>query len=272
MAGRVDIVREGALAWVVFDHPARRNAMSAGMWKALVLALHELEADDAVRVIVMRGAGEQAFVSGADISQFAPAQAVADSGAAQDAPAAANDERIDPSEGNVFERVQAVSKPVLAAIHGYCIGGGLALALCADMRYAADDAVFAIPAARLGVGYGLGAVEQLVGTVGASSAREILMSARRYDAQEALRMGLVDRVLPKAGLEAFVREMAGQIAQNAPLTVRAVKLSVQQIQRAPAERDLEAVDAAIRACFDSGDFAEGVQAFMQKRRPDFRGR
>jgi enoyl-CoA hydratase/carnithine racemase len=267
MAGSVDIVREGALAWVVFDHPERRNAMSAGMWTGLVRALRELEADEQVRVIVMRGAGEQAFVSGADISQFAPARGEA-AGDAGDR----GDERIDPAAGNVFELVEAVTKPVIAMIHGYCIGGGLALALCADMRYSADDGVFAIPAARLGVGYGFAAIEQLARTVGLSSAREILMSARRYDAAEGLAMGLVDRVLPKAELEEFVREMAGRIAENAPLTVRSVKLATQQIKRGAHERDLEAVDAAIRDCFESADFAEGVAAFMQKRRPDFSGR
>ena len=267
MAGRVEIVREGALAWVVFAHPERRNAMSAGMWTGLVQALRELEADQQVRVIVMRGAGEQAFVSGADISQFAPAKSEVAAGAED-----RSDERIDPSAGNVFELVEAITKPVIAMIHGYCIGGGLALALCADMRYTADDGAFAIPAARLGVGYGFGAVEQLARTVGLSGAREILMSARRYDASEAVAMGLVDRVLPKADLEGFVREMAERIAENAPLTVRAVKLATQQIQRAPGEQDLDAVDAAIRDCFESGDFAEGVAAFMQKRRPDFSGR
>ena len=265
MAGRVDIVREGALAWVVFDHPERRNAMSAGMWKGLVDALRELEADEQVRVIVMRGVGESAFVSGADISQFAPEKGEADAGGK-------SDERLDPSSGNVFELVEAITKPVIAMIHGYCIGGGLALALCADMRYTAQDGVFAIPAARLGVGYGFAAVEQLARTVGLSAAREILMSARRYDAEEARAMGLVDRVLPKAELEGFVRDMASRIAENAPLTVRAVKLATQQIKQSPAERDLEAVDAAIRDCFESSDFAEGVAAFMQKRRPDFSGR
>jgi enoyl-CoA hydratase/carnithine racemase len=267
MAGRVDIVREGTLAWVVFDHPERRNAMSAGMWSGLVRALRELEADDQVRVVVMRGAGEEAFVSGADISQFAPARAEDTGGAGE-----GGDEQIDPASGNVFELVEAISKPVIAMIHGYCIGGGMALALCADMRYAADDGVFSIPAARLGVGYGFGAVEQLARTVGLSNAREILMSARRYDADEARAMGLIDRVLPKAELEGFVRDMAGRIAENAPLTVRAVKLATQQIKRAPGERDLGAVEQAIRDCFESGDFAEGVAAFMQKRRPDFSGR
>lgn len=265
MAGRVDIVREGHLGWVVFDHPERRNAMSAHMWTGLVEGLRALEADPEVRVIVMRGAGETAFVSGADISQFEPAK-----GDVKETTASGSD-RIDPSSGNVFELVEAIAKPVIAMIHGYCIGGGLALALCADMRYAADDGAFAIPAARLGVGYGFDAVEQLSRTVGLSSAREILMSARRYDASEALAMGLVDRVLPKARLEPFVHEMAEAIASNAPLTVRAVKLATQEIKRPASERDLDRVEASIRACFESTDFAEGVEAFMQKRRPEFGG-
>jgi enoyl-CoA hydratase len=157
-------------------------------------------------------------------------------------------------------------------IHGFCIGGGSGIALHADMRYAADDAVFAIPPARLGLGYSATNVETLVGVVGQAFAREILFTARRYDAEAAARMGLVHQVLPKAELEDFVRELALQVADNAPLTLRAAKRCLGELRVTSAQRDDAGVATAIQACFDSEDYAEGVAAFLAKRRPVFRGR
>jgi enoyl-CoA hydratase/carnithine racemase len=267
MPGQVHIERRDGIGWIVFDHPERRNAMTGQMWSELASGARSLDADDTVRVIVMRGEGETAFVSGADISQFQPAaepDAAASSGEGGD--------RIDPSESNVFEILEGLDKPLIASIHGYCIGGGLAIALCADMRYAADDATFAIPAARLGVGYGFGAVEQLARVVGPSSAQEILMTARRYSASEALGMGLVNRVHGKAELAERVAELVDDIAANAPLSVRAVKLAARALRAGRTEAELRDVDAAIAACFESSDFAEGVRAFMEKRAPRFQGR
>lgn len=261
MPGRVVVEREGALAWIVFDHPERRNAISADMWRALPDAVRALDADDAVRVVVMRGAGEAAFVSGADISEFESARTGGDAAAGYDRATA-----------RAFDALTGLSKPLLAMVHGFCIGGGMATALAADLRYAADDAVFAIPAARLGLGYHMAGLEALSALVGPSAAKEIVFTARRYGAADALRIGLVGAVYAKPSLEAEVRAIAAQIADNAPLTVRAAKLALRELAREPGERDAAAVAAAIRACFESADYREGVRAFLEKRRPRFEGR
>jgi enoyl-CoA hydratase/carnithine racemase len=261
MGGRLRVEREGAIGWLVFDHPQRRNAISAEMWTALPAAVAGLAADPAVRVLVARGAGDLAFVSGADISEFEELRTGGDAASAYEATTA-----------RAFEALSACDKPVLALVHGFCVGGGVALALACDLRYAADDAVFAVPAARLGLGYHAAGVRALVDLVGPAAAKEVLFSARRYAAAEALALGLVNRVVPKARLEAEVRELAGRIAENAPLTLRAIKLAVRELARDPGARDPERVARAIRACFESDDYREGVRAFLEKRTPRFQGR
>lgn len=261
MAGRVFGEREGRIGWLVFDHPERRNAISDEMWRGIPPAVAALEADPEVRVVVLRGAGDVAFVSGADISEF---ERTRTGGAA----AAEYEARTD----EAFRTLSDCQKPVIALVHGFCVGGGLAIALTADLRYAADDARFAIPAARLGLGYGLAGVRTLVQLVGPSAAKEILYTARRFSAEEALRMGLVNAVHPKTELEARVRDTAETIAENAPLTLRAVKAAAREIAREALERDPARVDEAIRACFESADYKEGVRAFLEKRAPRFTGR
>ncbi len=260
MAGRVQTQTEGALGWIIFDHPQRRNAISADMWRAIPAAAQTLERDPAVRVVIMRGAGDVAFVSGADISEFETAR----SGTTVD--------EYDQDNARAFLALLTLSKPVIALIHGFCVGGGCALALAADLRYAADDAVFAIPAARLGLGYSVRGFEMLVHIVGVAAAKEIFFTGRKFNAEQALRMGAVNQVLPKAALDTFVRETAEEIGGNAPLTVRSAKLILNELMKDPAERDHEAMAASVQACYGSGDYSEGVRAFLEKRRPIFNGR
>jgi enoyl-CoA hydratase/carnithine racemase len=246
---------------ITFNQPEKRNAMSVDMWTGLTEILDAFEADDAVRVVVMTGAGHKAFVSGADISQFEQQRANANAQVEYDRLTSAGRARL-----------AAFSKPVIARIRGFCLGGGLGIAMQADLRIAAVDSVFGIPAAKLGIAYGFDMVRKLVSLVGPAHARTLLFTGGRIDGTEAERIGLVNRVVPDEDLTEVVLTLARGIADNAPLSVRAAKLAVAAAVQGESERDLAAVNAAVLACFDSTDYREGRTAFMEKRTPRFIGR
>jgi enoyl-CoA hydratase len=254
--------KDGPIGWIIFNQPEKRNAVSQEMWQLMPGYVEDLAGDETIRVVVLRGAGEVAFVSGADISQFKDRRRnMADE---------AEYRKISARGG---EALAALTKPLLAKIHGYCIGGGVSMAISCDMRIAADDARFGIPAARLGLGYHYRGMEKLMKLIGPAYTKELFFTARTdFSAQDALRMGLVNQVVPKADLERFTRDYALVMARNAPLTLRSAKASVEQLLKPSADRDLAMLDRLITDCFNSQDYQEGVKAFSEKRRPQFQGR
>jgi enoyl-CoA hydratase/carnithine racemase len=252
---------EDGIGLITFNQQEKRNAMSVEMWGGFGEILDEFAADDRVRVVVLTGAGTKAFVSGADISQFEQHRS--------DAEARQEYDRLT-SGGRA--KLANFAKPVIARIRGYCLGGGLGIAMQADLRIAGRDSEFGIPAARLGIAYGFDLVQKLVSLVGPAHARWLLYAGTRIDSAEAQRMGLINRVVEDADLNVTVVDLAREIADNAPLSVRAAKISVDQAMKPESERDTDAVARAVVACFDSADFREGRRAFLEKRTPVFQGR
>ena len=251
---------DGPVGWMVFDNPARRNAVSREMWAAIPDIIAGFDADPAIRVIALTGAGDRAFVSGADISQFAEQRASEEQTAAYD--------RISAAATNA---IKAVAKPTVAVIRGYCIGGGLGVAACCDLRWATDGSKFGVPAGRLGLGYAHSGVKTLLDIVGPAYTKEIFYTAKHFTAAEAQGMGFVNRVLPEAGFDAWVAAELAAIAANAPLTLAALKTTVAELLRGH-QGDLDRAEAAVARCFASADYVEGRTAFMEKRQPAFKGR
>lgn len=258
---RVQTWLDASTLHIRFNNPGRHNALSVDMWEAVPPLLRLAQHDDRVRLVVFSGAGEKAFVSGADISQFE------DMRAAREAVT-----RYEAMAEEALMSIHDFPKPTLACIRGYCIGGGVNVAISCDIRIASDDAVFSIPAARLGLGYRYSAMKNLVDLIGPGAAKDLFFTARRIDAVEAKSLGLVTRVAAPAALEQLLAEYTGAIADNAPLTVAAGKAITREILKASPELDLALCTSLIRGCFESADYTEGRTAFMQKRKPVFKGR
>ena len=260
-AGKMTSRKEGRVGTLIFDNPARHNAVSLDMWEAAARILADFAADDQVRVVVLTGAGGKAFVSGADISKFEDERATRDAVI-----------RYNATTEGVYSTIATFPKPTIARILGYCIGGGLNLAVCCDLRFCSAGSRFALPAAKLGLGYGYAGLKRYIDTIGPSHTKDIFFSARQLGADEAFSMGLVDRVLPDAELAPFVKEYAEGIAANAPLTVSSLKQIAVEALKPESERDLARMADLVARCFASEDYVEGRRAFLEKRKPVFTGK
>lgn len=254
------VEKKGAVGWIVFNQPAKKNAINDAMWRGIPEAMKQFDADREVRCVAFRGAGTEAFASGADISEFAKIRA-------ERAAVSQYDGLLD----RVLHSIQGSPKPSVAMIHGFCMGGGLEVALACDLRYCGRSAQFGIPAAKLGLAYSVEGHKRLLETVGHARAREIMFLGRRYPAEEGLAMGLVHRVLPDEELESFVSDVMRNLSENAPLSIANSKTQIEEYVKSEGSADHARMQAAIERCAKSADYEEGRRAFMEKRKPRFTG-
>ena len=253
--------RDGPVGHIIFNNPAKLNAVSLDMWERVYGLLMEYAQDPAIRAVVVSGAGGKAFVSGADISKFESERANMEA-----------QKRYDAISGKSYDLLYNFPKPTLAKITGYCIGGGMNLAGCCDLRFCNEAARFGVPAARLGLGYGFERIRRLAESIGLPRTLEVIYTGRQFSAQEALDMGFVQRVAADTELDSAIAETTTLIAQNAPLTIALAKASAREVGKPEAQRDFARLEAMVKACFDSQDYVEGRRAFMEKRKPNFQGK
>jgi len=259
--GRLLVEKRGAVGWLIFDQPAKRNAINGAMWRAIPEAMARFDADPDIRCVAFRGSGTEAFAAGADISEF-------DKNRAERSSVGAYDDLLD----RVLHSIQGSPKPSVAMIYGFCMGGGLEIALACDLRYCGRSAQFGIPAAKLGLAYNIEGHKRLLETVGHARAREIMFLGRRYPADEAAAMGLVHRMVDDAGLERYVGEVIEALCENAPLAIANSKTLLEEYAKASGIPDAGRMRAAIERCAASADYIEGRRAFMEKRKPRFTGK
>jgi enoyl-CoA hydratase/carnithine racemase len=260
-SGLITARTTGAIGWLTFDNPSKLNALSPGMSEDALTVIEAYDADPTIKVVIMRGAGEKAFISGGDISSFEKTRS--------DAEAAARARKI---PDVLARKMTDLNKPLIAMIHGYCLGGGLGMALNADLRFASADAQFGIPAAQRGVAYPPEGLKKLVDLVGPSRAKDIMFSARRLDAEEALRIGLINRIVAPTELEGNTVEYAERLCNNAPLSIQASKFFINQLGLERAQRDDARIKDMQTKAANSDDFKEATRSFMEKRKPVFQGR
>lgn len=253
--------KDGNVGTLIFNNPERHNAMSLEMWEACKRVMDDFAADPQIRIVVLTGAGDKAFIAGADISRFGDERASED-----------GVRRYNEAVEAAYVSVHEFPKPTIAMIRGFCVGGGMGLASCCDLRICTEDARFAVPAAKLGLGYGYAGVKRLIDLVGPSFTKEIFFTARQFGAMEAVEMGLVNRVVENHELEFYVKDYAAMIAANAPLTVDSIKFIVGEAVKDEIRRDMKRCEDLVEACFRSADYEEGRTAFMEKRKPLFKGR
>jgi enoyl-CoA hydratase/carnithine racemase len=259
--GKLAVEKRGAIGWIVFDSPAKRNAINGAMWRGIPEAMAKFDADPGVRCIAFRGAGTEAFSAGADISEFEKIRS-------RNEAVSEYDDLLD----RVLHAIQDSRKPSVAMIHGFCMGGGLEVALACDLRYCGASAQFAIPAAKLGLAYNVEGHKRLLETVGHAHAREIMFLGGRYVAADALAMGLVHKVLPDGALEKYIGEVLQTLADNAPLAIANSKTIIEEYVKSSGTPDAKAMERAMQRCTESDDYKEGRRAFMEKRKPRFEGR
>ena len=252
-------IKEG-VGYITFNNPEKHNAVSLEMWETLGEMMLQLERDNNVRVVVLKGAGGKSFVSGADISKF-------------DKDRSSKEQILNYNKrtGKIYHRIETFPKPTIAMIDGYCIGGGLNLAVCCDIRICSEKSQFAMPAAKLSLGYPLSSIKRLFDTMGPGISKHFMFTADRISSTEALNCGLVQKLVKNEDLEGFVKDYAEKISINAPLTIKAMKQIGIEILKNPEERDLEFCAKLVSDCFDSEDYKEGRKAFMEKRKPNFQG-
>ena len=260
-SGLIGADTKDGIGWLIWDNPGKLNALSPGMAEDALTVIEAYAADPSIKVVIMRGSGTKAFISGGDIKSFNTTRADAETARkAREVPA------------RLRRRMLDLEKPLIAMIHGYCLGGGLGMALNADLRFASSDAQFSVPAAVRGIAYAPEGLQQLVDLVGPSIAKDIMFSARRLKADEALRIGLINRVVDAEELEAMTVAYAETLAANAPLSIRASKFFIAQLGLEHAERDTARMDAMQREAENSEDFKEATRSFVEKRKPVFKGR
>jgi len=254
----IKVWHDKTIAHLQFNRPQSKNAINAQMWQSIAQTIAEQDENPQIRTIVISGAGTDSFSAGADISEFSSNR----TNTARD---------YENLNVEAFSAITSTKKPTIAMISGFCMGGGLAVALCCDLRIAAENAVFALPPAKLGLAYPISGIAQLLSVVSPPIAKEMIFTARRLNALDASRVGLVNEVTSLDQLTDTVNDLCTTIANNAPLTISASKQTIDELHNNPENPDMAKLKALSDKCFDSQDYREGQTAFTEKRRPVFKG-